>query len=63
MKAWRVEIKRETYDVVVVEAEKFEEALIKGQASLFQIRTKAVITASAVEKTPKGEQPIESVYD
>lgn len=63
MKAWRVEIERKTFDVIVVEAETFEEALVKGQKSLYQIRTKATITATAVEKPPKGEQPIESVFD
>jgi hypothetical protein len=63
MKKWRVEIERKTLDVVNVEAETFEEALLKGQSNLYQIRTKATITATAVEKTPKGEQPIESAYD
>lgn len=63
MKTWRVEIERKTLDVIVVEADSFDEALVKGQASLYQIRTKAIITATAVCKPPKGEEPIESVFD
>jgi len=63
MKTWRVEIERRQRDVVVVEADDFAQALVKGQSSLFQIRTSETVTATAVEKPPKGEKPIESVYD
>jgi hypothetical protein len=63
METWRVEIERRQFDVIIVEADSFDEALEKGQKSLYQIRTKATITATAVAKPPKGEKPVESVFD
>ena len=63
MKNWLVEIERKQFDVIVVEADSFAEALEKGQKSLYQIRTKETVTATAVVKPPKGEKPIESVFD
>lgn len=63
MRLWRVEIERKTVDVVVVEADHAEEAVVKGQSNLYQIRTKASVTAVALEKLGEGEQSIAAVYD
>ena len=49
MATWRVDIERKTLDVVIVDAETFEEALAKGQKSIFQIREKGEIKAVAIE--------------
>ena len=60
---WRVEIERKQYDVVAVEADNFDEAILKGQRSLFQVRIRETVTATATVKTPPGERPVESMYD
>lgn len=62
-KQWRVEIERKQYDVVAVEADSFDEALMKGQRSLYQVRTRETVTATATVKTPPGQKPVESMYD
>lgn len=49
MKTWRVDVGRKTLDVVVVEAENEAEALLKGQQSLFQVREKGEVHATAIE--------------
>jgi hypothetical protein len=63
MRTWRVEIERKTVDVVVVEADHAEEAVVKGQSNIYQIRTKAFVTATATEKLREGEKSIAAVYD
>ena len=63
MKLWRVEIERTQHDVVVVEADSYDEAIVKGQTDIFQVRTRQTVIATATPKTPPGQKPIESVYD
>ncbi len=49
MSTWRVDIENKTMDVVVVEAKNEDEALLKGQQSLYRVREKGEVKATAIE--------------